>query len=408
MNYLDEDTVKVHLGRNGFVVDYYRWYHHGETYVPQPIEQNLGRIDAFVHIEHGETFNAMQSMVYDAAGPSFNSIEIEESPNPTTQHLFDMLKASKQEVWNGNPYGHSQLSAVSRLLNIKAEHHISERCYDEICTLMKELLPTDNLMTDNFYSTKKLMRGLGLPVQKIDCCENNCMLYWGEESDFSCCKICSHPRFKRQKRESSKHKKNVPYKKMYYFSITPRLQRLYASDATTKHMRWHAEQPHEDGGIMRHCSNSPALKHFNLTHPSFASESRNVRLGLCTDGFQPYGQSGQQYSCWPVILTPYNLPPWMCMKEEYMFLTVIVPGPKNPKNNLDVFLQPLITELKELWEVGIETYDVSKKRNFQLRAALMWTISDFPAYSMLSGWGTAGKYACPDCMEDSDAFSLTK
>ena len=38
----------------------------------------------------------------------------------------------------------------------------------------------------------------------------------------------------------------------------------------------------------------------------------------------------------------------------------------------------------------------------------MWTISDFPAYSMLLGWGTAGKYACPYCMEDLDAFSLTK
>ena len=106
-NYLDEDTVKVHLGRNGFVADYYRWYHHGETYVPQPIEQNVGRFDAFVHTEHSETFNAMLSMVYDAAGPSFNSVEVEESPNPTTQHLFDMLKASKQEVWSGNPYGHS-------------------------------------------------------------------------------------------------------------------------------------------------------------------------------------------------------------------------------------------------------------------------------------------------------------
>ncbi|XP_039116570.1 uncharacterized protein LOC120252166 [Dioscorea cayenensis subsp. rotundata] len=38
----------------------------------------------------------------------------------------------------------------------------------------------------------------------------------------------------------------------------------------------------------------------------------------------------------------------------------------------------------------------------------MWTISDFPAYSMLSGWSTAGKLACPYCMEDSDAFTLTK
>ena len=36
------------------------------------------------------------------------------------------------------------------------------------------------------------------------------------------------------------------------------------------------------------------------------------------------------------------------MKEEYMFLTIIVLGPKNPKNKLDVFLLPLITELKEL------------------------------------------------------------
>ena len=38
----------------------------------------------------------------------------------------------------------------------------------------------------------------------------------------------------------------------------------------------------------------------------------------------------------------------------------------------------------------------------------MWTISDFPAYSMLSGWSTAGRLACPYCMEDSDSFKLNK
>ena len=99
---------------------------------------------------------------------------------------------------------------------------------------------------------------------------------------------------------------------------------------------------------MCHPSDSEAWKHFNRTHPSFSYECRNVRLGLCTDGFQPFGQSGQQYSSWPVIVTPYNLPPWMCMKEAYMFLSVIVPGPNNPKNKIDVFLQPLIVELKQL------------------------------------------------------------
>ncbi|CAH9068666.1 unnamed protein product [Cuscuta europaea] len=43
-----------------------------------------------------------------------------------------------------------------------------------------------------------------------------------------------------------------------------------------------------------------------------------------------------------------------------------------------------------------------------MRAALMWTISDFPAYAMLSGWGTtsASKTACPYCREQSQAFRL--
>ena len=41
-------------------------------------------------------------------------------------------------------------------------------------------------------------------------------------------------------------------------------------------------------------------------------------------------------------------------------------------------------------------------------ATLMWTISDLPVYSMLSGWSTTGKLACPYYMENSDAFSLSK
>jgi hypothetical protein len=109
---------------------------------------------------------------------------------------------------------------------------------------------------------------------------------------------------------------------------------------------------------------------------------------------------------WPVIVTPYNLPPSMCMKEEYLFLTLMIPGRKNPKGKIDVFLQPLINELKMLWDTGVTTYDVSKSQNFQMKAALMWTINDFPAYGMLSGWSTAGRLSCPYCMEQTKAKRL--
>jgi len=36
----------------------------------------------------------------------------------------------------------------------------------------------------------------------------------------------------------------------------------------------------------------------------------------------------------------------------------------------------------------------------------MWTINDFPAYEMLSGWSMHGKLACPYCMENNKAFTL--
>ena len=62
-----------------------------------------------------------------------------------------------------------------------------------------------------------------------------------------------------------------------------------------------------------------------------------------------------------MVVTSYNLPPDLCMKEEFMFFTVLVPGPTNPKGKIDVFLQPLIVELKSLWGVGVQTYDISKR-----------------------------------------------
>lgn len=66
----------------------------------------------------------------------------------------------------------------------------------------------------------------------------------------------------------------------------------------------------------------------------------------------------------------------------------------------------MIAELTRLWEVGLQTYDVSRKQNFQIKTTLLWTISDFHAYSILSGWSTVGKLACPYYIEHSDAFSL--
>ncbi|KAM3202849.1 hypothetical protein P3L10_030474 [Capsicum annuum] len=115
--------------------------------------------------------------------------------------------------------------------------------------LFKEFLSEDNLLVDSYCQTKKLVHSLGLPFEKIDCCESGCMLYWEDHEHLTSCKFCGKERYKH--RVGSCKKKLVPYKRMYYFPLIPRLKRLYASHTTTADMTWHHKHIKEDG-VMRH------------------------------------------------------------------------------------------------------------------------------------------------------------
>ncbi|GLT26620.1 hypothetical protein SLA2020_016750 [Shorea laevis] len=67
-------------------------------------------------------------------------------------------------------------------------------------------------------------------------------------------------------------------------------------------MTWHLKCC-EDADEVIHPMGSEAWKHFDETHPTFAEEPRNVKLGLCTDGFTPFGHFATYYSCCPIFLT---------------------------------------------------------------------------------------------------------
>ena len=59
-----------------------------------------------------------------------------------------------------------------------------------------------------------------------------------------------------------------------------------------------------------------------------------------------------------------------------MLLSLLISGPQQPGKDIDVYLAPLIEDLKLLWEVGIEAFDAYRKEFFTLKAILLWTISD--------------------------------
>ncbi|GJX24401.1 uncharacterized protein Tco_0228846 [Tanacetum coccineum] len=215
------------------------------------------------------------------------------------------------------------------------------------------------------------------------------------------CPVCKESRYKKK----TKAGKLVAKKIVRYFPLTPRLQRMFNTKHIAKWMTWHATGQSKEKGKMNHPCDGRAWKYFDMMKPEFSGDARNVRLGLAADGFNPFGMMSQTYSMWPVILTTYNTPPWMCMKETSLMLTMLIPGPKSPAKDIDVYLQPLIKELQELWK-GVWTKDAATGTHFQMKAALLWTINDFPARSSLSGWSGQGYYACPTCNVDTPSMAV--
>jgi hypothetical protein len=172
-------------------------------------------------------------------------------------------------------------------------------------------------------------------------------------------------------------------------------------------MRWHKEGmcDSKDSDIMSHPVNAEAWHALDRFDPEFTGDPRSVRLGLSMDGFQPYNSDSTAYSCWPVFMMTYSLPPNKCLKEGFIFFALVILCPKELKKQMNIFLRPLMEELKELWK-GVDAYDSHLKYRFNLRAAYLWSIYDYLAYSKFVGWCVHGRLNCSVCMDESDAFKL--
>ncbi|KAL0410954.1 UNVERIFIED_CONTAM: hypothetical protein Slati_3685100 [Sesamum latifolium] len=84
----------------------------------------------------------------------------------------------------------------------------------------------------------------------------------------------------------------------------------------------------------------------------------------------------------------YNLLSRMYMSSEYMFLTMVILGPSNPKCLINVYME--LIELQNLWHVGVLTRDSANNEIFTMHATLMWIVNDLPSYGIASGWSTVG------------------
>ncbi|KAL0328155.1 UNVERIFIED_CONTAM: hypothetical protein Scaly_2248100 [Sesamum calycinum] len=82
--------------------------------------------------------------------------------------LSNIVHAADQSLWDGCTQ--SQLGVVVELMDIKVDGHISEKIYDRISQWANRILSFNHTLPGDYYSTKKLVKDLGLHVEKIHAC----------------------------------------------------------------------------------------------------------------------------------------------------------------------------------------------------------------------------------------------
>ena len=82
-------------------------------------------------------------------------------------------------------------------------------------------------------------------------------------------------------------------------------------------------------------------------------------------------------------------------------MSMMISGPRQPENDIDVYLSPLIEDLRKLWGERVDVFDGSQNEAFKLCAMVFCTINDFLAYGNLSGYSVKGHRAFSICQEDT-------
>ncbi|KAK1650907.1 hypothetical protein QYE76_068712 [Lolium multiflorum] len=254
----------------------------------------------------------------------------------------ELIEEAKRAASDGGTM--SRFSLTVKLLQAKSYYRISNVAFNAILLILALQYPNSSI-PKSYEEALSIVGRLGLGYESIHVCPNNCVLFRKDYAKENNCPKCKASRWK-----DADGRRKIPEKVLRHFPLIPRLQRMFLSKEQSKEVQWHKLKRQDVENDLSHPADGDAWKDFDNIHKDFAADARNIRLGLATDGFNPYGNMSNSYSMWPVFVVPYNLPPWACMDQSNFMLALLIPGPSSPGKDFDVFMEPLMEELQELWK----------------------------------------------------------
>ncbi|KAK1616289.1 hypothetical protein QYE76_021806 [Lolium multiflorum] len=232
--------IKSHLLRFGFMCSYNVWTKHGEEgFMMEDGDEEEDNDDQYRSMfsecddtamddneEEGGEEHASDDPVDDDLRRAISDARRDCGTDKERLQFDKMLEDHHKLLYPGCEDGHRKLGSILELLKWKAEVGVTDSGFEKLMIILKKLFPRNNELPVSTYEAKKLVCPLGLDVQKIHACINDCILYRGEKyENLNKCPICGALRYKIRKDdpgdvEGEPPRKRVPAK-LYLLARLP-------------------------------------------------------------------------------------------------------------------------------------------------------------------------------------------
>ncbi|KAI7933362.1 hypothetical protein MJO28_017689 [Puccinia striiformis f. sp. tritici] len=247
---------------------------------------------------------------------------------------------------------------------------------------------------------------LGPEIRRTICCPRCFYLYPIDDPPHACTaratrksRKCLEPLFKSDSRNSSSPKVHQYFSTQ---SFTDWLARFIARPGMEDLLEESLSETRESSSISDIWDSNMWKNLKTSDNKQFTSFSGNLVFSLNVDWFNPAGNksAGKHISLGTIALMCLNLPPHLRGSHDNIFLAGLIPGPSEPTvTQINHVLEPLVTELKELW-TGIKfdsTVNFPKGRI--IKVMLGPIICDLPAIRKVLGMAghSSHKNLCSFC-----------
>ena len=297
--------------------------------------ENLAQ-DAFFKVDeiHDDIMNAERG-----AGGTHHNMDGEDEYDEA--NLESLVRDSTTIVFDGSNLNRLQCGIVLFLLC--SLYSVPHTFVDALLMwIAGDLLPTSNCFPRTSYELRRMLMKVGLKHKQVHSCPDGHVLYESKNEDLQECPSCLHPRY-------FDGSNKVPQRVVRYFDVIKHLLRLFKCPKIAKHMTWYHTHKSRNSK-MRSMADTEQWKSIDRAYHDFAEVLTNLRLGLVGDGIIPFKNNALKHSTFVLLITIYNLPPWLLTKKFFISLAVLIPGLKSPTlENIDVFMAPLVRDLLNRW-----------------------------------------------------------